>query len=72
MRAALSLLLVLTVTGVAQDRPPDPRVGLKAGFLDAGVAVRHMQLVRSLQRREGFFDPALPAGAAMPPDAPAM
>ncbi|TAK11125.1 MAG: hypothetical protein EPO35_12670 [Acidobacteria bacterium] len=37
--------------------PPDPRVGLKAGFRDAGTAARNMVLVSSLPKPEGFDDP---------------
>ncbi len=35
---------------------PDPRVGLKAGATDAGVAVRNMELVSHLPKPEGFGD----------------
>src|SRR5258705_12088907 len=48
----------------------DPRVGLKAGFFDAGVAARNMELVRNIPRPEGFFDPKAPAGTPTPPDPP--
>ena len=41
----------------------DPRVGLKPGFKDAGVAARNMELVSSLPKPAGFFDPKQPAGA---------
>ena len=41
----------------------DPRVGLKAGFRDAGVAARNMELLANLPKPEGFFDPEAPAGA---------
>lgn len=44
----------------------DPRVGLKAGLDDAGVAARHMALVAHLPRPAGFFDPAAPAGEPTP------
>ena len=47
---------------------PDPRVGLKAGFRDAGVAARGMELVASLPKPEGFFDPKAPAGQPTPPE----
>ena len=58
--------------GIARDRcrsgaqqiPPagaadkdDPRVGLKAGVDDAGVAARNMELVAHIARPEGFVDP---------------
>ena len=46
---------------------PDPRVGLKPGLRDAGVAARHLELLASLPKPEGFFDPKAPAG---PPTAP--
>ncbi|HYT73481.1 MAG TPA: hypothetical protein VEL79_01925 [Vicinamibacterales bacterium] len=55
----------------AQDRPApqastDPRVGLKAGFHDAGQASRNMELIATLPRPSGFFDPKAPAGDPMP------
>jgi hypothetical protein len=46
---------------------PDPRVGLKPGFRDAGEAARNMERVASLPKPDGFFDPKAPAG---PPTAP--
>ncbi|MEX2497136.1 MAG: DUF305 domain-containing protein [Woeseia sp.] len=39
----------------------DPRAGLKAGLHDAGQAIRNMQLLGSLPRPAGFFDPQNPA-----------
>ncbi len=70
--SAFSAVLLLFVMAVgAQDRPapasPDPRVGLKAGFRDAGVAARNMELVATLPKPKGFFDPSAPAG---PPSGP--
>ncbi len=44
----------------------DPRVGLAAGFRDAGEAIWNMHLNASLPKPDGFFDPANPA--ALPPD----
>ncbi len=41
---------------------PDPRVGLAAGFRDAGEAALNMSLLASLAKPPGFFDPANPAG----------
>ena len=49
----------------AQQAPPnpkDPRIGLKPGLRDAGVAVRSMELVANLPKPDGFFDPEAPAG----------
>jgi uncharacterized protein (DUF305 family) len=43
----------------------DPRTKLKPGFRDAGQAISNLQLVASLPKPPGFFDPANPAG--MPP-----
>ena len=45
---------------------PDPRIGLRAGFRDAGTAARNMELVASLPKPEGFFDPKAPAGLPTP------
>jgi hypothetical protein len=58
---------------VAQERPPaapqtDPRVGLKAGFHDAGEAARNMVRVSGLPKPAGFFDPKNPAGEPTPPE----
>jgi hypothetical protein len=72
-RSVLSLVVVAlagTMAGRAQDRPAtaDPRVGLKAGFKDAGVAVRNLDLVASLPKPPGFFDPKQPAGEPTGPE----
>jgi hypothetical protein len=69
-------LALPVIHGTAQERPAapaaaDPRVGLKAGLRDAGVAVRNMELVSSLPKPDGFFDPKAPAGDPMPPEPPA-
>jgi len=40
---------------------PDPRAGLKPGLDDAGEAIRHLELVASLPKADGFFDPLNPA-----------
>jgi uncharacterized protein (DUF305 family) len=44
---------------------PDPRAGLAAGFDDAGQAISNMELVASLAKPAGFFDPNNPGG--LPP-----
>ncbi|MBI1873431.1 MAG: hypothetical protein HYS05_06010 [Acidobacteria bacterium] len=64
-------LLCAVVEVGAQQGPaaqPDPRVGLKAGFRDAGTAARNMELVRNLPKPEGFFDPNAPFGKPSPPE----
>jgi hypothetical protein len=74
--ACLSALILSLATGLAQDRPAqastsDPRVGLKAGLRDAGVAARGLELVSSVPKPEGFFDPKEPAGTPTSPERPA-
>lgn len=61
-------------TVVAQQKPADPndpRVNLKPGLRDAGVAARGMELVSTRPRPEGFFDQKNPAGLPMPGERPA-
>jgi hypothetical protein len=60
----------LTLAVVINGRAQDPRVGLKPGFQDAGIAARNMELVKSLPKPEGFFDPKAPAGLPTPPEPP--
>jgi len=73
------LSAVLLIGGIAataaQQRQataskPDPRVGLKAGIRDAGQAIRNLELVASLPKPDGFFDPAKPLGNPTPPEPP--
>ncbi|HTM26627.1 MAG TPA: hypothetical protein VL225_15630 [Vicinamibacterales bacterium] len=61
-----------TIAGAAQERPAtsttnDPRVGLKAGFRDAGQAARNLELIATLPKAPGFFDPNAPAGTPSAP-----
>jgi hypothetical protein len=51
--------------------PNDPRVGLKAGFRDAGQAALNLELVASLPRPPGFFDAKIPAGDPTAAETPA-
>ena len=46
----------------------DPRASLAAGLYDAEQAILNMDLVGTLQRPAGFFDPANPGG--IPPKPP--
>jgi hypothetical protein len=48
----------------------DPRVGLKPGLRDAGKVSRHLELVASMPKPPGFFDPNAPAGEPTPPERP--
>ena len=47
---------------------PDPRAALEAGFENAGQAIKNLELVASLPKPPGFFDPENPAG--LPPQSP--
>ena len=77
--SASAIAVSLSVLAVAQDRATqtaavnsnDPRVGLKAGLHDAGVAVRNLELVAHLPKPPGFFDPNAPAGNPIPAERPA-
>ncbi len=76
MRSVRTMFLLLAVVlvsivalGAAQEAArTDPRVGLKAGLRDAGQAARNMELISSLPKPEGFFDPKQPAGETTPPE----
>jgi hypothetical protein len=51
----LSMFVVLAALVSAQQT--DPRVGLKPGVRDAGVAAKGMELVTNIPKPPGFFDP---------------
>jgi hypothetical protein len=71
---AAALAIASTAAVMAQQKPADPkdpRVGLKPGLRDAGVAALGLELVSTRPRPEGFFDPKNPAGLAMPAERPA-
>lgn len=53
------------MTALLSDLSEDPRVGLSAGFRDAGEAISNLTLIASLPKPTGFFDPANPSG--LPP-----
>ncbi len=54
--------------GLLASLSDDARVGLAAGFRDAGEAISNLTLVASLPKPPGFFDPANPAN--IPPVVP--
>src|SRR5215472_5633352 len=61
--------IACVVGAIAQEHPAavtDPRVGLKAGIRDAGVAARNLELIKSIPKPEGFFDPKSPLGTPTP------
>jgi hypothetical protein len=49
----------------------DPRIGLKAGLTNAGTAAQNMELLATMPKPAGFFDPKKPAGDVTPPERPA-
>ncbi|XUU61724.1 DUF305 domain-containing protein [Erythrobacter sp. HA6-11] len=49
------------MNGVLATLSTDPRVGLKAGFADAGEAISNLRLVAALSKPAGFVDPQNPA-----------
>ncbi|WP_306251316.1 DUF305 domain-containing protein [Parvularcula sp. IMCC14364] len=53
------------MTALLAGLSEDPRVGLAAGFRDAGEAISNLELVATLPKPQGFFDPENPAG--LPP-----
>ena len=57
------------MAALLRQNSPDPRTTLSAGFRNAGQAASHMQLIASLPKPAGFFDPANPEG--LPPGLPA-
>ena len=70
MLAIPAIVAALAVPASAQpaasSSAPDPRVGLKAGLRDAGVAAKGMELLANVPKPEGFFDPKAPAGLPNP------
>lgn len=67
MLCVSALVLAVAAAGAQTPQAPtaskDPRVGLKAGLKDAGVAALNMELVANLPKPPGFFDPKEPAGS---------
>ncbi|MGA7234844.1 MAG: hypothetical protein WBY44_04150, partial [Bryobacteraceae bacterium] len=71
---ATSASFAQTVAGPAKptvynnpQQPNDPRVGLKGGITDAGVAALGMELVVNLPKPTGFAAGTTPTDAAPPP-----
>jgi hypothetical protein len=79
--SAAAALMIGVIHGRAQERPAvsgagqpavaaqtDPRIGLKAGYQNAGEAARNMRLVANLPKPKGFFDPEAPVGQPTRPE----
>ena len=66
----LAVASLAAIEGRAQGGAVDPRIGLSPGFRDAGQAAWNMELIASLPKPDGFFDPSAPAGAPTPPERP--
>jgi uncharacterized protein (DUF305 family) len=56
---------ITRMTAMLTGFSADPRVGLSAGYLDAGTAISNMKLLASLPRPEGFYDPQNPIGLSL-------
>jgi hypothetical protein len=72
-RSALRLWVLSAVLGsvaVAGAQSQDPRVGLKPGVKDAGVAAKGMELVANVPKPPGFFDTTPPAPEPEAPTTP--
>ena len=52
--------LLMAASQVAAQTTADPRVGLKAGWMDAGQAIRNLELVAQRPKPPAFFDPNRP------------
>jgi hypothetical protein len=61
-RFVLAAAVAVSISAVGLAQAPataqDPRVGLKAGLTDAGVAAKGLELVANLPKPEGFMDPS--------------
>ena len=73
-RSAVKFCVLSAVVGavaMAGAQSADPRVGLKPGVKDAGVAAKNMELVKNVPKPTGFFDPKPPAPEPPTPEPPA-
>ena len=54
---SLSLGLLSTAAAAQDTRTTDPRASLKGGVKDAQQAIKHLQLVSSTPKADGWFNP---------------
>jgi hypothetical protein len=69
-RATLAAVSVAVLALSIQGRAQDPRSTLKPGYKDAGQVARNLELVATMPKAPGFFDPKTPAGAPLPAPKP--
>ena len=69
-RATLAAVSVAMLALSIQGRAQDPRTTLKPGYKDAGHVARNLELVATMPKAPGFFDPKTPAGAPLPAPKP--
>jgi hypothetical protein len=62
IRLLVPILIGLVSGQSVSGQTADPRVGLKAGWKDAGIATNGMALIGHHDKPAGFFDPAAPYG----------
>ena len=55
-----AVTLLMTASQVSAQTTADPRVGLKAGWMDAGQAIRNLEIVAQRPKPAAFFDPNRP------------
>jgi hypothetical protein len=60
MRRLIPAILLWSTFAAASLPAQDPRVGLKAGWLDAGQAISNLTLVGHANKSDGWVDPASP------------
>ena len=60
MRRLIPAILLWSTFAAASLPAQDPRVGLKAGWLDAGQAISNLTLVGHANKSDGWVDPAAP------------
>jgi uncharacterized protein (DUF305 family) len=56
------------MNGLLVSLSDDPRANLKAGLMDAGIAIKNMTLVASLPKPAGFIDPKNPIEMSKGPE----
>jgi len=58
LSTAIAPVVLLSMATAAVAQGTDPRVGLRAGWNDAGQAAKNLELVAHVDRSAGFVNPA--------------